>query len=238
MLTVNAMNLNSLAIIPDGNRRYASKNGLRLAEAYKAGFSRAEELLEWVAEAKTIKTVTMYSLSLENFLRRSALEKQVLFRLFSEHFRRIPEDERISKYGIRINVIGKRELLPGKVRTAISEAERSTAHNSKRLLNVALCYSGREEIVDAVRRICAAQANGALDAGRITQEYLSKNLYLSSEPDLLIRTGGVKRLSGFLTWQSPYSELYFSEKLWPEFSRSDFNDALQCYYASERRFGR
>lgn len=232
------MNLNSLAVIPDGNRRYAKRAGLGLAEAYKAGFGRAEELLEWVAEAKTIKTVTMYSLSLENFLRRSVLEKQVLFRLFSEHFRRIPEDERISKYGIRIRVIGKRELLPEKVKAAISEAERLTANNAKRLLNVALCYSGREEIVDAVRRICADYANGAVDAGRITQAYLSKNLYLSSEPDLVIRTGGVRRLSGFLTWQSPYSELYFSEKLWPEFTKRDFDDALQSYYASERRFGR
>jgi len=230
------MELRSIGIIPDGNRRYARKAGLSLAQAYGRGARKAEEVLNWTLDEGRIRCSTFYALSTENFLNRSALEKAVLFRLLDRYFRKVPTDRRVREHGIRLKVIGRTELLPAKLRATIRKAEEFTDKYDNYQLNLAICYGGRQELVDAVNKLAAHYAR---EQQPLTEADVEGALYANyPAPDLVIRTGGVQRLSGFLTWETAYSELYFSDKLWPEFSKPDFNTAIEFYDSTERRFGR
>lgn len=228
------MRLRRLAIIPDGNRRFAAKNRLAIQKAYAKGFEKVEELLQWT-EGTGIEEVSFWALSLENYEKRSRAELRVLFSLISQHLDKAIEDEKFSDKAISVKFFGKLELLPEGLREKMKRLEEKTAGGS-RLLSVGVAYSGREELLNAAKKI-AVDFSGR-DASRMTEADFEKYLYTRTAPDLIIRTGNVSRLSGFMPWQNAYSELYFCSKLWPEFDEEDFREAVRFYEDTERRFGK
>ncbi|MCK4328061.1 MAG: di-trans,poly-cis-decaprenylcistransferase [Candidatus Diapherotrites archaeon] len=221
--------LRSIAFIPDGNRRYAAKNGLNFARAYSAGFEKTRQVFEWCLDVPKLNELTVWTISTEN-LSRTGVELSVFTRLLNTKLVEAKNDPLVTDNGVKVNVIGRLEMLPYYVQEAASELIRSTAENTGRVLNLAIGYGGRQELVDAVQSVVAA----GLPA---TEENISSALYTSTEPDLIVRTGDTQRLSGFMPWQSAYSELYFSKKLWPEFTRSDFDEAVSSFSGRARRFG-
>ncbi len=159
--------------------------------------------------------------------------------MFEKRFREVAKEERVHEYGIRIRAIGKTEVLPEKVRKAISLAEESTKDYSKYQLNIAVGYGGRLEIAEACKKIAQKASNGSIDPGDIDDQMVRAHLYTNGipDPDLIVRTSGEERLSGFLLWQSAYSELYFCESYWPEFREIDLLRAIRTFQHRERRFG-
>jgi tritrans,polycis-undecaprenyl-diphosphate synthase [geranylgeranyl-diphosphate specific] len=220
----------TIAFIPDGNRRYSKKLSFNLGLGYQKGCAKAEEALHWCLDKK-IKNAVFYAMSLDNFAKRVG-ERGLLMRVFSQYFNKMAKSDDIHDNEVRVSFAGKRELFPSKLRGVIENLEEVTQGYDKRNVCICLGYDGRQEIVDAVK--------GLIVTGeKISPEAIKKHLYTDlPDPDLLIRTGATSRLSGFLTWQTTYSELYFSNKLWPEFSRKDFEDALSFYSSITRNFGR
>ena len=227
-----------VAIIMDGNRRFASKAGLERAEGHAQGAKKLEEVLGWCRELG-IKHVTVFAFSTENF-DRSEEEVEKLMEIFEEKFRRVSSDSRVHEHRIRIRVMGDLSKLPPGLVEAIRQAEEATKSYDGYSLNLALAYGGRAELVSAIRRICKGVELGELKPSDVDERVVSQYLYTAGlpDPDLIIRTSGEERLSGFLLWQSAYSELYFCEAYWPEFSKIDFLRAVHTYQSRERRFGR
>ncbi|MCK9152504.1 polyprenyl diphosphate synthase [Methanobacterium alcaliphilum] len=227
-----------IAIIMDGNRRYAKIQGnIKVIEGHKRGVDTLERVLDWCVDLG-IEIVTAYALSTENF-NRPPEEVEGLMKLFQKNFEGIARNKKIHKNEVRVKAVGQLELLPDNVRQAIKVAEDSTAKYNKRQVNIALGYDGRLEIVDAAKKIAQDVKSGKLDPEEITEDVINKNLYTEGleDPNLIIRTSGEERLSGFLLWQSSYSELYFCDSLWPELRKVDFLRALRSYQQRERRFG-
>jgi tritrans,polycis-undecaprenyl-diphosphate synthase [geranylgeranyl-diphosphate specific] len=232
------MKLRSVAIIPDGNRRFAKKNSLSVRHAYSSGFEKVEQVLEW-AEKADISTVTFWALSLENFQKRSKLELRILFSLMRHKLSETLKNGVYEKNKIRVKFFGKTDLLPIDLQKKIKELETRT-QNFDRTLGIAVAYSGREEILSAAKRI-AIDFYGSEKRDKLlklNEADFEKYLYMPTAPDLIIRTGEVSRLSGFLPWQTAYSELFFSKRLWPEFTETDFNEAVEFYNETQRRFGK
>ena len=237
MMRVKKMVLKRIAIIPDGNRRFAQRNMLGIENAYAKGFQKVEEILKW-AENTSIEEISFWALSLENYQKRSGLELKVLFSLMKRHLLEALKKESFREKKIRIRFIGKLELLPKELRELMKNLEEETKKGTKSL-NIAVAYSGKEEILSAAKRFAIDFYGKNKNAGReITEKDFEKYLYLQNAPDLIIRTGNVSRLSGFLPWQNAYSELYFSKKMWPEFDEKDFRDAIDFYDDAGRRFGK
>jgi tritrans,polycis-undecaprenyl-diphosphate synthase [geranylgeranyl-diphosphate specific] len=237
-------NLNSermpkhIAIIMDGNRRYSKIQGnINVVKGHEIGVDTLEKVLDWSIDLG-IEIVTAYAFSTENF-NRPQKEVEGLMNLFVRNFKRIVEHEKIHKNEVRVKVVGRTELLPENVREAIHEAEESTKHYNKKLFNLAIGYDGRLEIVDAIKKIVKEIESGQISEDDIDEDLVSKNLYTAGleDPNLIIRTSGEERLSGFLLWQSSYSELYFCDSLWPELRKIDFLRAIRSYQERERRFG-
>ncbi|MEM0372796.1 MAG: polyprenyl diphosphate synthase [archaeon] len=219
-----------MAIIPDGNRRYAQKERIPLSLAYERACDKVESVLDWALESKRVDEVTIWGLSTENFT-RDADQLKLLNDIFIKNFEKLIGSEKIYKNRVRVRVVGKREMLDKKLVGLIEKTEEATRFNNAFSLNIALAYGGRQEILNAVAK--------ALQQGEgVTEDSIQKNLYVTRNPDLIIRTSGVQRLSGYLAWQSGYSELYFSKQLWPEFSRDEFFKALEFYDSTKRNFGR
>ncbi len=228
----------SIAFIPDGNRRYAKKYGLTLYEAYKAGINKAIEVVEWMKKEKTVRVGSFYAFSLKN-LDRSPAERKILARSFEEEFAKLEKEGFFDSLKARIKFIGCRGVLGKNIAKLIDNIETSTSHYNRFLINIAFGYDGRREIVDACKRIALAYKKGMININDLNEDMFKKFLYNEfQEPDLVIRTSGEQRLSGFLTYYTSYSELYFCNKLWPEFEKEDFEKAVQTYYSRERRFGR
>ncbi len=227
-----------IGVIMDGNRRLARKLGAKPWTGHRLGARKLEEFLEWCIQLG-IKTVTTYAFSTENFSRPKE-EVDRLFDIFEEYFYKIASDDRIHRNRVRIKAIGKVERFPERVRRAIRHAEMRTKEYDNLLLNVAVAYGGRQEIVDAFRKMGEKIERGEMRATDITEEEVSRHLYTTGipDPDLIIRTSGEERISGFLLWQSAYSELYFCESYWPGFRKIDFLRALRTYQQRQRRFGR
>ena len=185
-----------------------------------------------------IEIVTAYAFSTENF-NRPQKEVEGLMNLFVKNFKRIVDHEKIHKNKVRVKVVGRIELLPDDVREAILDAEEATKDYDERLFNLAIGYDGRLEIVDAIKKIYKQVEDGEISIDDIDEELVSKNLYTAGleDPSLIIRTSGEERLSGFLLWQSSYSELYFCDSLWPELRKVDYLRAIRDYQARDRRFG-
>ena len=221
-----------IALIPDGNRRWARKHGKSPIEGHAAGIDNLWNLLKWCREAG-VKTLTGWGFSSDNF-RRSASEVNELMRLFEHKLKEYENRNEVHEHRIRVQVLGDMSRFPERITNRIRELERTTEKYRNYELNLLLGYGGRQELINAVNR--------ALQSGaRHVDERSFRNLLwsgaLSSDPDLVIRTSGEVRTSGFLPWQSAYSEYYFSKKLWPDFKRSDFMQALKEYASRKRRFG-
>ncbi len=229
--------LESVAVIPDGNRRFAKKRNLPLEAAYLAGFKKAGEFTKWAFEEK-VKSVSLWALSLENFTKRSEGELTVLFKLMSKHINDALHHPKSRENEYRIRFFGRRELLPGPIQRSISELEEKTIDKNKGTLNIAIAYSGREELLNASTKLARDIASGKVNPTGVDEAAFANYLYFGDSPQLIIRTGNVQRLSGFLPWQNSYSELYFSPKLWPEFSKDDFIKAKEFFETTEQRFGK
>ncbi len=227
-----------VAIIMDGNRRLAERFGIRPWEGHRMGAEKVEDVLDWCLDLG-IKTVTAYAFSTENF-NRPKEEIERLFDLFEEYFNKVAEDKRIHKNKTRVKAIGRVERFPKRVRDAIKRAEAATKDYDNMQLNLAVAYGGRQEVLDAVKKIAEKVREGSLELGSINEETISKNLYTNGlpDPDLIIRTSGEERISGFLLWQSAYSEFYFCESFWPGFRKIDFLRAVRTFQQRKRRFGR
>lgn len=228
-----------IAIILDGNRRWASEKDLPPWLGHKKGAEKVEQLLEWCLRLN-VKSITLYAFSTENF-RRSQKEVEEIMQIASEKLQKILEDERIHKNKVRVKVIGRRHLLPENLQRLIDEVEKSTQYYDKHFLNIAFAYGGRAEIVDAARKIAEKVHNKELKPEDVNEELFEKFLYTShlpkQDPDLIIRTSGEERLSGFLLWQSAYSELCFLDVYWPDFRLIDLLRAVRTFQKRKRRFG-
>ena len=231
------MALNSIAFIPDGNRRYARKIGVNYAKAYQLGTQKAWEVIDWLKTYPKIKTGTFYTLSLEN-LARSRLELRVLLKLFEKELDSVKKKSVVDGEGIRFKFVGRTESLPLKIQSKIKEVEDYTSQFDKKQINLALGYSGQAEIVDAAKKFAEQYKSGEASLDSLNEESFSEYLYSAAKPDMIVRTSGTQRLSGFLTYQSAYSELYFTEKFWPEFQEQDLEQAVNEFSARERRFGK
>ncbi|HTP56584.1 MAG TPA: polyprenyl diphosphate synthase [Thermoplasmata archaeon] len=226
-----------LAIIMDGNRRFAAREGLDVKGGHAKGRDTLEELLDWCLDIG-IRILTVYALSTEN-LARPKEELEGLMELFDRSLRDIATDERVHRHGIRVRVFGNRTLLPPKLQEAIGIAERATEKYTEYRYNVALGYGGRDEIVDAIRALAQEVRDGRLAPEAIDSEAVSRHLYTADlpDPDLIFRTSGEERISNFLLWQSAYSELYFSDVLWPGLTRLEFLRAIRSFQMRRRRYG-
>ena len=227
-----------VAIIMDGNRRFSKMQGnIDVVKGHEVGVSTLENVLNWSIELG-IEIITAYAFSTENF-NRPEHEVEGLMNLFVVNFKRLVTHEKIHKNEVRVKVVGRTELLPDKVKEAIAEAEKATEHYDKRVFNIAIGYDGRLEIVDSIKKIIEDVQEGKITIDDVDEDMVSKNLYTAglADPNLIIRTSGEERLSGFLLWQSSYSELYCCETLWPELRKVDFIRAIRSYQARDRRFG-
>ncbi|ASJ13508.1 polyprenyl diphosphate synthase [Thermococcus thioreducens] len=227
-----------VAIIMDGNRRWARKLEKPPWYGHLFGSRKLEEILEWCRDLG-IRTLTVYAFSTENF-KRTPEEVNALMNLFEEKFKELVEDERVHKYGIRVNVLGRKELLPENVRRAAEEAEKATRKYGNYTLNIALAYGGRSEIADAVRDIVRDALAGKIKPEDVDEELIKEYLYYPNmpDPDIVIRTGGEERISNFLLYQIAYSELFFVDVYFPEFRKIDFLRIIREYQKRQRRFGR
>ena len=211
-----------IGLIVDGNRRFARVRGLASNEGHNAGSQKLEDFLRWCWRLD-IKIVTLYGFSTENY-KRSGEEVDYLMDLILRKLRQYQVDPVIRQERVKIKVIGQRENLSAEMVEEICRTEELTKHHDRFQLNIAVSYGGRAEIVDAVQKIAAEVRDNQLNPEDITEELFGSYLYTEGipDPDLIIRTSGEERLSGFLLWQSAYSELYFTEVYWPAFRMIDF----------------
>ena len=235
----NGAKLEHIAIILDGNRRWASENEINPWLGHKRGAETVEQLLDW-CEKLGVKFVTLYTFSTENF-RRSPGEIEEIMRIAGEKFRKLLTNERIHRNKVHVKVIGRVNLLPESLQELILNVEKATANYDKQFLNFAFAYGGRAEIVDATKTIAEKVKNGELNLDEVDENTFEKYLYTShmpkQDPDLIVRTSGESRLSGFLLWQSAYSELCFLDVYWPDFRLIDLLRAIRTFQKRKRRFG-
>ena len=225
-----------IAIIMDGNSRWAAEHRLPRLKGHHAGAEALRGLLKACTERDFIRYVTLYAFSTENW-RRPADEVSDLMNLLRHYVKR--EAKSLHTEGVRMRFIGQREDLPEDIRRDLHEVEHLTAKNTRLTLTIALSYGARQEIAQAMRAIAEKLAAGTIAVSAISEEMIATHLYTVGmpDPDLLIRTGGDERLSNFLLWQSAYTELYFTETLWPDFLPMHLDEAIAAYQTRERRFG-
>ena len=221
-----------VAIIMDGNGRWAKKRGLPRLEGHQAGTENIRRVAEIFAEYK-IKYLTLFAFSTENWNRPSG-EVKGLLKILSD--RLDPEIKRLHEKNIRVRHLGRLDALSPELQQKIKAAIELTSNNTGGTLNMAFDYGGRAEIVDAARRLLSTRISTA----ELNEGLFKNYLYAPDipDPDLIIRTGGETRLSNFLLWQAAYSELYFTDVLWPDFGRAEIDKALATYLSRHRRFGR
>ncbi|MBN2567029.1 di-trans,poly-cis-decaprenylcistransferase [Candidatus Woesearchaeota archaeon] len=224
-----------VAIILDGNRRFSRRLMMKPWKGHEWGAKKVEQLLDWCKDLG-IRELTLYSFSVQNFSRPKE-EFDYLMDLFRKEFDRLKTDPRIEENGIRVTFIGRLGMFPNDIQEMMRHLMEKTRKNSGHLINFAMGYGGREEVIDAVKRVCRMVQGGELGIDDINEQVFGENLYMQDEPDLIIRTGGDKRTSNFLIWQSHYAEWIFLEKTWPEFEKEDLVAAIQDFSARERRFG-
>lgn len=225
-----------IAIIMDGNGRWAKARGLLRTQGHLEGVKRLEEIVA-SARKKGIPYLTVYAFSTENW-DRPAQEVDMLIHTFIAVLGQKAND--LNKVGVRIRFIGRRNAIPEALLKAIIQAETITAANTALTFNIAFNYGGRQEIVDAVCKISQRVKQGEINTEAINENLISESLYTAGQPDpdLLIRTSGEERISNFLLWQLSYAELYFTQACWPDFNAQEFDKALMAYAARERRWGK
>lgn len=237
--TTNRANVpNHIAIIPDGNRRWSSSNKFGLMEGYSKGINKFMDVCQWTKDFG-VKTLTVWALSTDNIKNRTKTELSILYGIYVR-FAEDPKNlEKLLRNNVRIKIIGNLHLLPKRVKDALKGLESKTAACRDLTINLLVGYGGRDDILHAVRKVYGQMASGK--SGKvITEEMLNNGMITSSIPDvdLIIRTSWEMRLSGFLPWQSDYSELYFAKKYWPDFGREDLRKALREFSERQRRYGR
>ena len=220
-----------IGIIMDGNGRWAEMRGLKRVEGHKRGVERVTEIVE-AAQALGVEVLSLYAFSIENW-KRPEDEVSVIMDLLEATLSK--EFLNFMREGVRFRIIGNRERLPSHVRGVIETIETETSVNSRLVLQCALSYGGRDEIIRAVRKIISS----GTAPGEVNEETLGSMLDTAGipDPDLIIRTSGEERLSNFLLWQSAYSEFYFTDTLWPDFTREELMEALREFRKRSRRFG-
>lgn len=222
-----------IAIIMDGNRRWAKSRNLPSSEGHKAGAKNLESIMNYCIDIG-IRYLTVYALSTENWKKRSPEEVKGIFDLLvylvTNNF------QKYSKAGIQLNILGNFTVFPDYVIQAINKSLSVRIENPKLIMNIALNYGGRDELITAFKKIIKDKTS----ADKITEDLISQNLYTANqpEPELIIRPGGESRLSNFLLWQSSYSELYFSPILWPDFNEKELDKAIDWYQDRDRRLGK
>tara|TARA_Y100000034_G_scaffold8008_1_gene8754 strand:- start:290 stop:1000 length:711 start_codon:yes stop_codon:yes gene_type:complete len=225
-----------VGIILDGNRRFAKRLMMKPFKGHEWGYKKIEELFEWCKEYD-VKEVTLYTFSIENF-DRPKKEFDYLMNLFEKSFLETIDNKKVHDNKIKINFIGRTSMFPERVKKSMDKLAETTKNYSDYIVNFAMAYGGRAEIIDATKKISKQIKEGKLNIEDINEETFNKNIYLESEPDLIIRTSE-SRLSGFLLWQGSYAEIIFlPEVLWPEFSKQHFEECLQEYSKRQRRYGK
>jgi tritrans,polycis-undecaprenyl-diphosphate synthase [geranylgeranyl-diphosphate specific] len=223
----------------DGNRRWASEQILDPWFGHEKGAEKVEQLLDWCLKLN-VKSITLYAFSTENF-GRSKAEVEEIMRIAGDNFKRILTDERIHRNKVRVKVIGRVNLLPENLQQLISDVENATQNYDQHFFNIAFAYGGRAEIVDAAKKIAEKVREGKLKPEAVDEETFEKYLYTAhlakQDPDLIIRTSGEERLSGFLLWQCAYSELCFVDVYWPDFRLIDLLRAVRIFQKRKRRYG-
>ena len=230
-MTVNSLNLNHIAIIMDGNGRWAKDKGMDRIFGHKEGAKSAKRVIEACSDLN-INYLTLYAFSTENW-NRPQFEVDSLMSLLSSMLKN--EIKELERNNIVFNVVGRVEDLPKSVQNIISDVIDRTKHNTGLILSLALSYGGRQEIIDAVNKIIVSKKSEI-----INEEIVKNNLYCPEipDPDLIIRTAGEHRLSNFLLWQSAYAELFVSKKNWPDFKKKDLMEALKDFENRDRTFGK
>ena len=231
---------NHVAIVLDGNRRWAKFNLLDPTIGHSHGADKAEELLNWIHDIG-VKITTLYILSTENLDRKDD-ELENIYKLLKVKLERLYEDERVHRRRMKIKAIGDTKLLPRELQEVLTKLEESTAEYESMFLNIAIAYGGQKELIEAIRKIAQMTKEGQIDVEEINEKTIESCLYTSHlpqpSPDLILRTSGEKRLSGFLIWQSAYSELMFMDVFWPEFRKIDLMRAIRTYQRRVRRYGK
>lgn len=222
-----------IAIIMDGNRRWARARGLPDLKGHEAGTEALERVVE-EAEKIGIKTITVYALSTENITERAKREVLGLFGLMRRGYHN--KLKRMMQKGVAVSVLGEMEGLPDTIKKLLEEIKKTYIQNESIKLNIALNYGGKRELVEAIKDM----VKSGIDVDRINEEMVEKHLYTNGQhdPDLVIRTGGRIRLSNFLLWQTAYSELYFTKVLWPDFDGKNLHKAVAWYQSQKRNFGK
>jgi tritrans,polycis-undecaprenyl-diphosphate synthase [geranylgeranyl-diphosphate specific] len=236
----NGVKPEHIAIILDGNRRWAGEQEINPWLGHKKGAETVEQLLDW-CHMLGVKYVTLYMFSTENFQRSSGEVEQIM-QIAGDKFRKLLLDERIHKYKVHVKVLGRVNLLPMSLQQLIADVEKATAEYDNYFWNFAFAYGGRAEIVDATKTIAQKVKNGELSIDDVTETTFEKYLYTAhmtkQDPDMIIRTSGEERLSGFLIWQAAYSELLFLDVYWPDFRLIDLLRAFRTFNNRKRRFGK
>lgn len=224
---------NHIAIIMDGNRRWARGKGLPDIKGHEVGSETLEEVVS-EAEKLGVKTITVYALSTENLKERAKREVLGLFDLLRKGYH--TRLKKMMQKGVRVLILGEIAGLPSTIRKIIVETRKTYLKNESIKLNIALNYGGKKELISAIKAI----VRGGIDIKRINETLVEKHLYTNGQPDpdLVIRTGGRSRLSNFLLWQTAYSEFYFTKTLWPDFNASELKKAILWYQTQKRNFGK
>ena len=224
-----------VAIIMDGNRRWARRRALPLLVGHRKGVQSIKKVMEGARDAG-VKILTLYTFSTENW-KRSEREVSGLMKLIEEYLDN--EYKQLIENDIKLNTIGREDRFPRRLLKKLAKIKELTRNNSSLLLNLALDYGARDEIVTAVRKIAGETGAGGIELDDIDEDLFSKNLFTGGlpDPDLLIRTGGEFRVSNFLLWQISYSEIYVTNKLWPDFGKLDFIKAIEAFRRRDRRAG-
>lgn len=224
----------------DGNRRWAKRHLYLPKVGHYKGADRVEELITWCNDLG-IKIITLYALSTENLERKDG-ELEYLFDLIEQRLKKLLSDPTLHKFRMNVKAIGKLDLLPERITSVLRKLEETTFYYDNIYLNIAIAYGGKTEMVDAVRKVADMVKGGMLEIDDICKDTIESCLYTSHlpqpEPDMILRTSGEHRLSGFLIWQSAYSELVFMDVFWPEFRKIDLMRAIRTYQRRKRRYGR
>jgi len=218
-----------LAMIMDGNRRWAVREGLPKLEGHKHGANKLKEVIKWCEELK-VRALTVYALSTEN-LKRSEKEVNALFSLMKTYFETNFNTKKFNDKGVKVQFLGKLELLPEDLQQVMTEISDKTKNNEKYQLNFCIAYGGHQEIIDSVNK---AVENGK----KVSKEEFEELLYMKDQPDIVIRTGGAIRTSNFLPWQTAYSEWFFPEEFWPEMSKELIQKIIENFDKRKRNFGK
>lgn len=222
-----------IAIIMDGNRRWARAHNLPEIKGHEAGADTLEKVVEAAAKMG-VKTLTVYALSTENIKERAKREVWGLFNLMREGYR--TKLKKMMQNGVKVNVLGELHGLPAMIKNIITQIKKTYIKNESIQLNIALNYGGKTELLQAIKDL----VKEGIDVHKINEQILEKHLYTNGQkdPDLVIRTGGKVRLSNFLLWQTAYSELYFTKTLWPDFDAKELKKAISWYQQQKRNFGK